>query len=178
MTTPTKGIESIKAALSENCQTPGSLVCSCRDCSTYRWIIDRAEHYAEFLNNTPEEVMTQWELGRDYNIHNFYQDANQPKLDSPNVILLDDWIEKGQRLFGDPPQNWRFVCPKCKHVQTPQDFIDLDVEPNRAYQECIGRYDHERGCDWAAFGLFKITNTKVIDSFLRASDIFSFDEGA
>lgn len=80
--------------------------------------------------------------------------------------LLAEAVER----FGDDPRFFAFTCPHCGDVACPQDFIDHGADPQRCGQECIGRsvgaLDHgtsahdagrskaERGCDWAAYGLF------------------------
>jgi len=76
--------------------------------------------------------------------------------------------------FGADHKNWAFICPACKDVATAQDFKDALVEIGsdddpfqHLGQICIGRllgvlkrdkpagrWDG-RGCDWAAFGLFR-----------------------
>lgn len=71
--------------------------------------------------------------------------------------------------FGTNQKNWAFICPNCGDIATVQDFIDaagLEEGPVRFGQECIGRslgtLDYKpaeaypgRGCDWAAYGLFR-----------------------
>lgn len=68
--------------------------------------------------------------------------------------------------FGPDPLKFAFQCPNCDDVATIQDFIDAG-DGNRAGQECIGRIlgglkprpdgtkKGKRGCDWAAYGLFR-----------------------
>jgi hypothetical protein len=76
-------------------------------------------------------------------------------------------IAEATAAFGDDPLKWAFRCPHCGDVATPQDFRDAGADPNRIGQECIGRYLGalapsgtgrplvSRGCDWAAYGLFR-----------------------
>ncbi|MGP0583669.1 VVA0879 family protein [Paenibacillus timonensis] len=70
---------------------------------------------------------------------------------------LDEWRAEARERFGDNGANWKFICPRCGNVQSPQDFIDTSCSSGEvtysAYQECIGRKIEERGCDWASFGL-------------------------
>lgn len=60
--------------------------------------------------------------------------------------------------FGEKTSQWKFVCPRCGNIQTPKDFLDVGLDKDRAaqlsYQDCIGRHTKEKGCDWAAYGLF------------------------
>jgi hypothetical protein len=87
-----------------------------------------------------------------------------------------EWLAEGSRLFGPGEtewMKWRFGCPVCGHVQSPADFEAIGVEPQNAYQECIGRYTkgardfgtkpgangQKSPCDYAAYGLFRIGDT-------------------
>ena len=94
-----------------------------------------------------------------------------------DVIAWDDWKEKGKELFGSDPRDWRFKCPRCKVVQSIQDFLDAGVEKDRAhasiYQECIGRYSKEKGCNWAVYGPFDICKVYV-DQGGKIIKVFEF----
>lgn len=79
-------------------------------------------------------------------------------------LTQDELMAEATKLFGDDPKKFAFECPQCKDVATIQDFIDVDA-PHAAGQHCIGRelgalkndgkkYDG-RGCNWAAYGLFR-----------------------
>lgn len=72
---------------------------------------------------------------------------------------------------------FRFQCPQCGNVATPQDFAALGADPQRAAQECIGRAQPGVDCDWAAFGLFgtmdrgtlvRLPDGRVIEAFAIA----------
>lgn len=53
---------------------------------------------------------------------------------------------------------WRFVCPRCGNVATPDDFRAIGANPLSAAEECIGRSDaSDVECDWAAYGLLGTT---------------------
>lgn len=79
--------------------------------------------------------------------------------------------EEAKLRFGDDPLNYAFQCPTCEDVATVGDFV-AQSRGESAGQECIGRFlgalsrakypDVEayrkagnRGCDWAAYGLFR-----------------------
>ena len=87
-------------------------------------------------------------------------------------------VSEARERFGDDVANWAFVCPGCLDVATMGDFkAALAKHPRKhhdgsdtiasdiAGQECIGRTlgalkksDADwtgRGCDWAAYGLFR-----------------------
>jgi hypothetical protein len=79
-------------------------------------------------------------------------------------------VTEAKAAFGDDPKTWAFRCPRCNDVATPRDFEDAGADPYWAGQECIGRHlgalsgtpttdsgkaRAKRGCDWAAYGLFR-----------------------
>lgn len=68
---------------------------------------------------------------------------------------LGEWRTEAKERFGET-NNWKFVCPSCGNVQSPQDFVNAGCEPgiasNASYQECIGRRAEGQGCQWAAYG--------------------------
>ncbi|UOW93716.1 hypothetical protein SEA_WRIGLEY_53 [Gordonia phage Wrigley] len=86
----------------------------------------------------------------------------------------DELVAELRGRFGDDPKAWSFICPQCKDVASAQDFskalsaIGSDDDASQHLgQVCIGRLlgalNREqpaggyqgRGCDWAAFGLFR-----------------------
>jgi hypothetical protein len=89
------------------------------------------------------------------------------------TLTQDELVEEARSKFGDNPLNWAFTCPSCGDVATGRDFKKAltahprtrDGQPVTASdvlgQECIGRTlgalatppTHQRGCDWAAYGL-------------------------
>jgi hypothetical protein len=69
---------------------------------------------------------------------------------------------EAQERFGDDPIAWAFECPSCGDVATLKDFRDAGPGASLVGQECIGRHlgalkkpYSGRGCDWAAYGLFR-----------------------
>lgn len=74
-----------------------------------------------------------------------------------------EWMDEAKQRFGDDFRQWKFICPACGHIQSVQDFIDLGLDPNDAFKECIGRHNgnmkpanksNGNGCDWCSYGLF------------------------
>jgi hypothetical protein len=63
-----------------------------------------------------------------------------------------EWLDE---VEGRGKLDCKFVCPSCGLTSSPNDFKALGVHPERAAKECIGRHTKERGCDWAAYGLFQ-----------------------
>jgi hypothetical protein len=103
------------------------------------------------------------------------------------VLTKAEWLSKGQLLFGDDPLKWKFVCPSCGNIQTPEDFRkykDVGATPNTAYFNCIGRYDgHEdvdmcsgkSPCNYSGGGLFGLNPITVIDGD-KQIHVFAFNE--
>lgn len=76
----------------------------------------------------------------------------------------DEWIAEGTRLFGgmDKILDWRFRCPACGNVATVREFKEAGAkDADTAAKNCIGRFVGNRGCDWAAYGLFDICAVHV-----------------
>ncbi|SNS59107.1 VVA0879 family protein [Rhodococcoides kyotonense] len=86
----------------------------------------------------------------------------------------EELVAELRARFGDDHKQWAFICPHCEDIATAQDFKDAltandsDDDPfQHLGQICIGRLlgvlkrDQPkggytgRGCDWAAFGLFR-----------------------
>lgn len=78
------------------------------------------------------------------------------------MLTKAEWEAKGRELFGDDQDKWTFVCPSCGHeasVETvrakyAEHLPGLRERGYRIEAECIGRYIHGVGCNWAAYGLF------------------------
>lgn len=90
-------------------------------------------------------------------------------------MTIDEWRAEGERLFGSNPYDLKFVCPKCGQVSSGNDFKELGVEDavNAMYVDCIGRHTKEKGCNWAAYGLFG-TLGKGIQVGEKEQEVFSF----
>ena len=98
-------------------------------------------------------------------------------------ITHEDWLAKGEQLFGKTRHHWRFVCPQCGTVQCEQDLFDAGVDEEESMKylafSCIGRFNEQKtGCDWTLGGLFSIHTLEVTfkdDDKVRP--VFEFDEG-
>ena len=84
------------------------------------------------------------------------------------TITINELIEilEAQNVKG--PEQYQFICPSCKTVQTAQDLIDAgagesfnEVEKYLAFS-CVGRFTKDKGCDWTLGGLFPIHKFEVI----------------
>lgn len=64
-------------------------------------------------------------------------------------MKLKDWQELGCLLFGEDPNQWKFVCPDCGREQGPQDFLELGMPQEQvdmiASYACIRRWE-DQGC--------------------------------
>jgi len=111
-------------------------------------------------------------------------------MNDPVEMSEADWVAEGKRLFGDDQLKWRFVCPICGNVQSPEEFRqykDLGAQPDSAYTNCIGRYTENprrafggsgKGpCDYAGYGLFKVSPVIVTQESGREVRAFDFDRG-
>lgn len=75
----------------------------------------------------------------------------------------DAWRAEGQRRFGPDVMKWRFICPVCKTIQTPQDYKDTGAKETVVAFSCIGRWNGlTRGCDYAGGGLFRLNPVHVV----------------
>lgn len=111
-------------------------------------------------------------------------------------IKLAVWEAIGTERFGPDKMTWRFICPCCKHIQTPEDFRPYATEkgpdPSTAYFSCIGRWSgHKRDaflpkgkedtpgpCNYTSGGLFNISPVMVIDDAGKEHPAFDFAEAA
>lgn len=73
-------------------------------------------------------------------------------------LTEDEWLKKGQELFGDDRAQWQLHCPACHHDVSSaiamKDFPEVKGRGWNPVTECIGRYTDKVDCDWAAYGLF------------------------
>jgi len=109
-------------------------------------------------------------------------------------IKIEEWEKEGKELFGEDIFKWKYVCPMCGNVVSPEDFRqykDIGATPNSAYSECIGRYCKGRSafsnkkaigkpCDYAAYGLINVCKTSVILPDGHETSVFEFakEEGS
>lgn len=96
------------------------------------WIVARAQHYANKLSLTAEQVLDAWESRRDYWYMNYYQERNQPNLEGQRARVFET-----QEALNAAITTAEFRCPACAGVS------------NSPY-ECTASDD----CDWKVYGLF------------------------
>lgn len=115
------------------------------------WVIDRARHYSEKTGLPVAAILDEWEAKRTYWYQNYYQDGNQPKLDSDHVRVFET---KADLLESVGAQSFR--CPACRAVTTD------------AYECNSGAKNGGKVCDWKSYGLFG-TMGKGAFVFVKAS---------
>lgn len=82
------------------------------------------------------------------------------------VLPFAVWRALGTRLFGPDMGKWRWKCPRCSAVSTPDGWIAVGRSPAEAYRaptECLKRAGSmarmrrpmtDEECDWCSWGLF------------------------
>lgn len=108
---------------------------------------------------------------------------------SVQEMTYEEWIDEGERRFGQEPMEWRVVCPSCGHVQTPRDFMKFvpeDLMSKLWAFSCIGRVDGVHGnvdmgtkpgpCNYTSGGFFNISPFKVKFPNGKVQSAFAFDE--
>lgn len=83
-------------------------------------------------------------------------------------LTLEEFHAEAKRLYPEGPRAVAFQCPSCNDIATVGEFVELNAGES-AGQQCIGRdfgpmtrprkrnsnKFTDRGCDWAAYGLFR-----------------------
>ena len=70
---------------------------------------------------------------------------------------ITEWQKAAEKLYGSDVKRWRFKCPICGHTASVQEIMSAGAkDPNCAYMECIGRYQKDIGCNFAAYGFLGI----------------------
>jgi len=80
------------------------------------------------------------------------------------TLTMEEWISKGEELFGKDKKLWKFKCVNCGEAQTYNDFAEAKVEnpENYIHFSCIGRFVEGRGCDWTLGGLLQLHKQEVV----------------
>ena len=111
---------------------------SCEYCRKFKWTIDRAKHYGEKLNIPWKEIIASWEEDRNYWYMNYYQECNQPKIESNNVFVFES-VEEMKATIGT-----EFICPCCHGVSTNPYECNSGIEVAKG-----------KTCDWKSYGLIR-----------------------
>lgn len=91
----------------------------------------------------------------------------------------EEFLKKGEELFGKDKKEWFFVCPICETKQSFNDFLkhtDLEKDTINIYIgfSCIGRYAKKIGCDWTLGGFFQ-SHEKLVIHDAKSTRYFLFD---
>lgn len=87
------------------------------------------------------------------------------------TLAFDEWNALGEKLFGNDRLSWKFRCPGCGNIQTPQELEAAGTVPDQAYFSCIGRYDghidtafwdKKQPCNYTLGGLFKLEHVTIL----------------
>ena len=116
-----------------------------------KWVLDRAQHYAEKTGMDASEILDMWERKRDYWFMNYYQECNQPEIKDGNVYVFDS-VEAYRESVGSAG----FRCPMCAGVSHDPYECDSKLEMSKGIT-----------CDWKAYGLLG-TLGKGVTIFLKS----------
>lgn len=114
-----------------------------RVCDKFKWIMDRATHYAYKTGLSVGEILDAWEEDRSYWYVNYYQGANQPRIKGDSVRVFDTVDDLWTSV-----KNPEFRCPACGKISgDPYDCTQMD-------------------CNWKSYGLFG-TMGKGVTVFIK-----------
>lgn len=130
--------EKCKQNLIDYAENGSECLSKCEYCQKFKWVIDRAKHYGEKLNTSWKEVMQSWDEDMDYWYMNYYQECNQPKIESNNVFVFDS-AEEMRKMVGT-----EFICPCCKGISTNPYECNSGIKTKG-----------NKICDWKSYGLFQ-----------------------
>lgn len=104
----------------------------------FDWVIERASHYSEKLDLPVSDILSAWVDDCNYSFMNYFQDANQPEINSEKVKVFDS-VKEMLSEIGDK----KFRCPSCEGVSSSP-------------YECNSGEEMSKGktCDWKVYGLF------------------------
>lgn len=92
-------------------------------------------------------------------------------------VLTVDQFHAALKAQGVPREDFAFICPRCKTVQSARDLIaagaglDFDGVERFLGFSCVGRWTGAgsprkqpdgRPCDWTLGGLFSLHETEVV----------------
>ena len=126
---------------------------------------------------------------RDSKIHIINLDTRMPEGKGTKNLTKKEWEKEGNKLFGSNEFNWKFICPSCGNIQTPEDFRKYKGDgatPSDAYFKCIGRFidgcegsmDNEKSpCNYTQGGLLILSQIIVTDDKGKQHKVFDFYRG-
>jgi hypothetical protein len=86
-------------------------------------------------------------------------------------MTYEEWMVEGERRYGPDKMKWRFKCPVCGCVATPEDWKKAGAGEGSIAFSCIGRWiEGSRAafegkgkgpCTYAGGGLFGLNPIEV-----------------
>lgn len=113
--------------------------CGHKYCDKFKWIIDRAKHYADKTGLNWEDILDSWEDNCNYWYMNYYQDCNQPEIKGDKVSVFET-VEEMIKAIGEK----QFRCPSCGGISTSPYKCNTGLEMSKG-----------KICDWNVKGLFQ-----------------------
>lgn len=105
----------------------------------FKWVLARAQHYADKTGIAAADILDSWEKDRNYWYMNYYQDCNQPEIKSDRVRVFDT-VKDASIAIGRG-----FRCPACGGVSTDAYECDTGLKMPGT----------DKACDWKVYGLFR-----------------------
>jgi hypothetical protein len=116
--------------------------CSHKYCDKYKWVVERAKHYAEKTGKTFEEIIEIWEGNRTFWYMNYYQDCNQPlkgrSRNDEQIVKTNDRIAFLKIQIGT--YDFLSTTLTYEHQQQVKDDLIAKVENmKRELKDCQSR---------------------------------------
>jgi len=124
-----------------------------------KWVVERANHYAEKTGLRPADILDAWEKARTYWYMNYYQDANMPLIKGDDVRVFETEVEL-RKSVGTAG----FRCPMCNAASDSPYECDSGAEMSKG-----------KVCDWKSYGLLGTLGKGVfvyVKSRLKGQSIF------
>jgi hypothetical protein len=118
--------------------------CTHKYCDKFKWVLDRANHYAEKTGCEASEILDVWENARNYWYMNYYQESNQPEIKADSVKIFETIDDLLKSIGKDG-----FRCPRCKGVSTDPYECNSGVIVKNIKDKNDGP------CNWKGYGLFQ-----------------------
>ena len=112
--------------------------CTHKYCDKFKWIIDRAKHYADKTGLNWEDILDSWEEQCNYWYMNYYQEGNQPEIKGEKVKVFDT-VDDMLKSIGEN----KFRCPMCGGISTNPYSCNTGLKISK-----------DKVCDWKVGGLF------------------------
>lgn len=111
---------------------------------TLQFAVDRARHYEEKTGVPAGDILTAWESRRDYWYMNYYQDANQPRIEGDSVRVFETTDDLLEAIGKDG-----FRCPHCQGVTRNPYECNSGVK-----LPLLNSGGVAKTCNWKVYGLF------------------------